>query len=256
MLNKENTGILIQARTGSTRLPEKMIKPFYNGKSILELLLERISRKLPINIPIVVATTNSSGDDVIQDLALKIGVQVFRGSQHDVLKRFIDAADKHKFSKIIRICADNPFLDTEALNQLINDFSISEADYFSYCTHEGIPTIKTHFGFWTEGAKIRALRKIASITSEKVYREHVTNYLYSPNSGFDIKLQQIDSKFDTTKIRLTIDTIADFQVAQEIYSFLMDKYHDIPNSMIIIDEVNKNKSWLVQMGQEIINNFK
>lgn len=256
MIKEENIGIIIQARTGSKRLPEKMIKPFYHNKSILELLLGRILEHLEPKIPVIVATTNQPNDDLIEKISLASGVNVFRGDENNVLKRFIDAADKFKLNRVIRICADNPFLDIEALNQLITEFRNKDVDYFSYSTRDGVPSIKTHFGFWTEGVKLSALRKTASLTGEKIFLEHVTNYLYQENSGFDICLQKIDSAFDNKSIRLTIDTQVDFEMAQNIYAFLMDKYEGIPVSKTILEEVCKNEGWLNKMKQEIINNTK
>ncbi|MDB4710952.1 hypothetical protein OAF16_04405, partial [Flavobacteriales bacterium] len=103
------TGIIIQARTGSTRLPNKIILPFYKEKGILELIVERINKYT--DIPIVVATTKNPKDDAIVKIASKNGVGCYRGSENNVLSRFIETAKKNNFKNIIRICADNPFLD-------------------------------------------------------------------------------------------------------------------------------------------------
>ena len=98
-------GIIIQARTGSTRLPSKMILPFYGNDGILSILLSRLTQcKLADSI--IVATTSSSPDDAICDLVREHRVKCFRGDENDVLDRFIQAARYYGISKIIRICAD------------------------------------------------------------------------------------------------------------------------------------------------------
>ena len=107
------TGIIIQARTGSTRLPNKIFLPFYKEKGILELIIDRI--KNSIDLPIVIATTEKSKDDKIVELAGEKEIACFRGSELNVLNRYIKTAEKFNFSNIIRICADNPFLDIEDL---------------------------------------------------------------------------------------------------------------------------------------------
>ena len=111
----ENLGIIIQARTGSTRLPFKMTLPFFNDRGILELLLSRL-KKAGLADKTIVATTENVRDDIICNIARNAGVSYFRGSESDVLDRFIQAANHYYVSKIIRICADNPFLDIPALN--------------------------------------------------------------------------------------------------------------------------------------------
>ena len=148
-------GIIIQARTGSTRLPSKMILPFYGNDGILSILLSRLTQcKLADSI--IVATTSSSPDDAICDLVREHRVKCFRGDENDVLDRFIQAARYYGISKIIRICADNPFLDIESLDSLILASENIDADYVSFCTSNHTPTIKTHFGFWAEYVTLAA----------------------------------------------------------------------------------------------------
>ena len=115
------TGIILQARTDSTRMPEKVILPFFQEKSILDLLLEKTKKLVA---PVVLATTLNPSDDRICRLAEKHEVPVFRGSENDVLDRFIQAARKFGFSKIIRVCADNPFLDFTGMQTLIREFDV------------------------------------------------------------------------------------------------------------------------------------
>jgi spore coat polysaccharide biosynthesis protein SpsF (cytidylyltransferase family) len=246
-------GIIIQARTGSTRLPDKMILPFFDNMGILETILTRL-KNANLQVPIIVATTKKSSDDIIEEIGAKQNIEVFRGSENDVLKRYINTAEKYGFEKIIRICADNPFLDMTALDHQIKVFNIINVDYWCYSLKNKTPTIKTHYGFWTEGVKLSALNKVAEKTEDKHYREHVTNYIYSNPQQFSIHFQSIDRGIEIEKnIRLTIDTEQDFELgkkifqqliqlkipltAQDITSFLQNKpdYNEIMKN-----EINKN----------------
>ena len=213
------TAIIIQARTGSTRLPSKMVLPFFQGKGILALLLDRLKRcGLADNV--IVATTTASRDDVIDELVGKEGVRCFRGDENDVLNRFIRAAERYDISKIVRVCADNPFLDMQALRELLQKGENTEADYLSYRTANDIPTIKTHYGFWAEYVTLEALKRVAELTSEKMYREHVTNYIYTHPLSFKIEWNSIPAEIENRTIRLTIDTLADFQIQQKMFEEL------------------------------------
>jgi spore coat polysaccharide biosynthesis protein SpsF len=247
-------GIIIQARTGSTRLPNKMILPFYQNHGILEIIIQRI-KLAKLNIPIILATTLNPNDNQIEELALKNEIIVFRGSENNVLDRFINAANLHKIDKIIRVCADNPFLDMFALKNQIDAFQNTDDDYWCYCKSDFTPTIKTHYGFWTEGVTLSALKKVASLTNEKLFSEHVTNYIYSTPNEFKIHFETINSNIEKElNIRLTIDTVNDFEIAKEIFNAIINK---VPfEAEQIITFVKQNPKWVDVMKNEITNNIK
>ena len=242
-------GIIIQARLGSTRLPGKVTLPFYNGKGILELIIDNLSSNFK-NTPIIIATTNSQKDDEIFKLANDKNIKCFRGSENNVLDRFIQAAEYFGLTEIIRVCSDNPFLNISSLKFLINNFNNSEYDYVSFKTSNNIPIIKTHYGLWAEGVKLNSIKKI--ITENKIYLEHVTNYIYEHPNDFKIKLFQIEKENDS--IRLTIDTKEDFLLNKEIFSEIVK----IDNMDIkdFIKYISNNNIWLKKMREQIKNNLK
>ncbi|MCS2964457.1 hypothetical protein NXV12_28610 [Bacteroides thetaiotaomicron] len=139
-----NYAFVVQARLGSTRLPGKILKPFYGNQSILDLMVHKLSAIS--NIPVIIATTNSVINEPIEKKALALGVKCFRGEENDVLKRFIDVAEYFDIQGIFRICSDNPFLDVHAARQLVEIAMKSCNDYISFDI-DGTPSIKTHFGF-------------------------------------------------------------------------------------------------------------
>ncbi|WP_088323620.1 cytidylyltransferase domain-containing protein [Polaribacter tangerinus] len=242
-------GIIIQARLGSTRLPGKVTLPFYNGKGILELIIDNLSSNFK-NTPIIIATTNSQKDDEIFKLANDKNIKCFRGSENNVLDRFIKAAEYFGLTEIIRVCSDNPFLNISSLKFLINNFNNSEYDYVSFKTSNNIPIIKTHYGLWAEGVKLNSIKKI--ITENKIYLEHVTNYIYEHPNDFKIKLFQIEKENDS--IRLTTDTKEDFLLNKEIFSEIVK----IDNMDIkdFIKYISNNNIWLKKMREQIKNNLK
>ncbi len=248
-------GIIIQARTGSTRLPKKMILPFFNEVGLLETMLIRLKKGVP-DIPIILATTSNKNDDILEEIAKRNQIIVFRGSEMNVLERFIIAAKKNKLNKIIRICADNPFLDIAALKHQIDSFKKIETDYWTYSKSDNTPTIKTHYGFWTEGVTLRSLERVDKFTNEKLFQEHVTNYIYTHPDKFKIHFEKIDAEIENeTEIRLTIDTAKDFEIAKKIYLEL--KINEIPcEAKQVVKYIKSKPEWLAIMKNEISTNTK
>ena len=245
---------IIQARLGSTRLPRKILLPFFKEKSILELLIDKL--KQTEGKRIVLATSTHPINDPLEKLANDCKIECFRGVENDVLRRFIDAANYFNVSKIIRVCSDNPFLEVQSINQLI-DYATNnpQYDYISFNVN-GVPSIKTHYGFWTEYVTLNALKKVDSLTKDSLYHEHVTNFIYTHPEYFNFHLLDTPSILLTrNKIRLTIDTEADFKSAQTIYEELtqISRYPTIEQ---VIHYLDNHSSYYQTMEQEIKKNSK
>ena len=246
-------GLILQARTGSTRMPEKVIRPFFSGKSILDLLVEKVQK---LGVPAVLATTVNPSDDRIAELAARHNFPVFRGSENDVLDRFVQAARQFKFDKIIRVCADNPFLDLAGMRILIDAFENSDADYLGFQLAGNKPSILTHFGFWTEAVRLDALEKVQKTTAEKLYHEHVTNFIYGNPNIFRVQFIPAGPQvFSRTDIRMTLDTPEDFTVQQEIFATISKEN---PNFGIheIVSWLDRHPEILEIMKTEIEKNQK
>ncbi len=250
----DKTGIIIQARLGSKRLPQKMILPFFESMGILECLVGRLINS--VLQPIVVATTENVEDDAIESLAKRHKIDCFRGDEHNVLSRFIKCAEKYSFNKIIRICADNPFLDIPSLLDLISKMNSGNYDYVSFSLNNGVPVIQTHYGFWAEGVSLEALRVVARSTSEPLYTEHVTNFIYSNcnRNKFKIEWIEIPSFVESSNIRLTVDTQQDFVIAQQIYKAYM-QFEERSLSTLIAYIISSH-SYLSAMQEQISLNQK
>lgn len=247
--------IIIQARTGSTRLPQKMILPFYENEGVFSLILKRLTSIIKKE-NIILATSTNVNNDVLEDIAKSYGVNCFRGSEDDVLQRFIDAATQFNATKLIRVCADNPFLDLDYLNFLLQNFNENDCDYMSFLTSNGTPTIKTHYGFWAEAVTLNALEKVQTMTNESLYHEHVTNFIYSNPNDFNIKFFNIPEEINRhDDIRLTIDTKIDFDIQKEIFNIIYKKNPNFNASDVIVF-LNENQQYMKIMKDEILKNQK
>jgi len=201
----------------STRLPGKILKPFYNGLSILEIQLERIKLALP-EYKIIVATTTNQADKAVEAVCKELDVDCFRGSENDVLQRFIDCASLYNAKRVVRVCSDNPFLDKESLKFLLKMDLDASVDYLSYCDVNGTPAIRTHWGLFAEVVSLEALEQVVSETGDIFYHEHVTNYIYGHSSKFNVSLVDAPPAiYNREDLRFTIDTRTDFEAMQKLY---------------------------------------
>ena len=120
---------IIQARYDSTRFPGKVVKKIHN-KTILEILIKRLSRSKHISKTIV-ACSNNPKDKAIVAVCRKLGVNYFIGSENDVLDRFYNAAKKYRGINIVRITADCPLIDPMIVDEVISNFFLKNVDYSS-----------------------------------------------------------------------------------------------------------------------------
>lgn len=244
--------IIIQARLGSTRLPRKILREFYGGMTLLETVINNL-RKVK-GVPIIVATSVNSNNDELETFLTERGITVFRGSEDDVLSRFIGAAEANGVNGIVRICSDNPFLDWHGVAELIDKAQASDADYIGYRIND-TPSIKTHFGFWGEYVTLAALKRVAATTDDKPAHEHVTIHIYTHPKEY--KCEWIDCPNflqGRNDIRLTVDNPEDFENAQGVFKALYELNPDFGLADVVkyIDEHGELRASMKQM----INNNK
>jgi len=243
-------GVIIQARVGSTRFENKVIIPFFRNKNVLEIIIEKFQENSQ-KYPVIIATTDLPGDNIIADIAKKNGLNVYMGSENNVLNRFIKAAKEFGIDTIVRVCADNPFFDVSTTYQLLESEDYESFDYISYYLEGGLVTIKSHLGLWGEVVKLSALEQVFESTQSPKYLEHVTNYIYSNKNDFKIKLIKAPEKlFQRIDIRLTMDDVTDFNLYQKIYNNLynLNSLNDIDK---IIDVVDSEVLFLKEMKRQI-----
>lgn len=233
--------VITQARSGSTRLPNKVLKKI-GGKTLLQIHIERIKKAKQID-DIYIATTVEKSDSVIEELAKKLGVKYYRGSENDVLDRFYQTVKHVKPVFIVRLTSDCPLIDPVLIDEVVKETKSQNLDYYSNGLVENYPD-----GQDIEVFKFTALEKAwneATLTSE---REHVTPYIrknstFYGQSLFTSNNHGLDESYKN--VRLTVDEPNDFEVIKILINDLgLDKdwrtYTDYYLSNENINTLNKD----------------
>lgn len=175
-------GCIIQARMGSSRLPNKVLMKFpYDGeKSNLQWIIERANKTKKID-QIILATTLDSVDDPIEKLATKNGIVCFRGDVNNVLSRYYLAAKENSLDVIVRITGDCPCIDPMVIDEVIRGFLKADNDYCSNTLCRSYP-----HGLDVEVFSFVALRQAFHSATEEFEKEHVTPYIYKTKRNFSI----------------------------------------------------------------------
>lgn len=229
--------------------------PFHNGLSILQIIIHNLQRVLPKE-SIIVATSVNSHDDPIEAISMQEGIRCFRGDEDDVLDRFLSAAELFNADPVIRVCADNPFLRWEYIDELISTFQKDPCDYMTYEFPDGTPIMRSHIGLFAEIMSANFLRKLHKTATDQISREHVTVYVYDHREEFNTRFLPVPELVASRRdIRLTIDTEADFKSSSVLYSQLMEKDQDFSVEDLII-EIDSKPDYLSVMKSEIALNSK
>jgi len=224
--NSINVICIVQARMNSTRLPGKVLKLIL-GKPILWYILNSLKRSKTIN-KIVIATTTSKIDDKVANFANKMKIEVFRGSEKDVLKRYYDAARKYQADFIVRICADCPLIDPKVIDRVIHSALQSNKDYSTNNMPKTYP-----LGYDVEVFTMNALSKAHKSTKNKNDREHVTLYLERKPNLFSHNIILAPTKYRKPTWRLTVDTPEDLKLIKKIITNLYIKNKHIPINNVL-----------------------
>ena len=210
----EKIACIIQARMGSKRLPDKILKLLDDKNTVLDFLLNQISSSKLLN-KVIIATTTLDEDDVLENYAKKMKIDCFRGSCEDVLDRYYQCAKKFSLSTIIRITSDCPLIDPKQSMKVLKELLANNDDYVSLDD-------KTYpDGLDTEVFTFIALEKAWKNAKLKSEREHVTPFLYNPDNNFKIK--KIPYKKNLSNLRWTVDYDDDLEFVRRIYSYLYKK---------------------------------
>ena len=126
---KENIVAIIEARVNSKRLPGKVLKKIA-GKTLLEILVDRIKKSKLLN-NIVIATTTNNRDTKIVNLANKKKINFFRGSENNVLDRVSKASIKFKADIIVQLTGDNPLIDYEVVDKMLLKLLSNKLDFIT-----------------------------------------------------------------------------------------------------------------------------
>ena len=239
----------IEARVGSSRLPNKVLKKI-GKKSILEIIIDRLKKSKLID-QIVIATTKNVEDDRICYLAKSKKISYYRGSEFDVLDRISNAISNYKGDLIVQLTGDNPLIDYSLIDKMLKYFKNNKIDFL---TNNGFgdENLRTYpIGTDIKIFKGKDILKINNLKLNKTYREHPSLFFYK-NKKFKYKIKNINIPFILKrdyKLRITVDTLEDFKLVKLLYLELSKKnaYFSLKH---IIEYVDNNLK-LLQINSNI-----
>ncbi len=214
-IEESKIGIVIQARMGSIRLPGKVLMNLC-GKPILLHIINRL-KKLKKEYKRIIITSTNENDD-IENFCKENNILCFRGSENNVLDRYYQAAKLFKLQQIVRLTGDNPLIDAENLQHLIDEHLKNGADYSSNKSevNSGLPE-----GVGAEIFTFSALKRSWEEGKKENHREHVNEYILENQNKFKTLSVKANNKISVCKdLRLTIDTKKDFEFVKSIIKLL------------------------------------
>lgn len=192
---------------GSTRLPGKVLEDL-GGMPVLEWVLRGCRAARTVD-EVVVATSTAPGDDAVEEAARRLGVPVVRGSEEDVLSRFLLALDEHPADAVVRVTADCPFVDPDLVDALVGVWrGVEGLDYVSTVLVRTLP-----HGLDVELVTAEALRRVGAVATGH-HRVHVTSGVYTAPEDFSV--MGVCFTPDASDIRVTLDTPEDLRMLRAV----------------------------------------
>lgn len=204
-------GIIMQARMGSTRFPGKILKKIFD-KTLLQHQVERLQRSKKSD-NIVVATTTEPEDIKVENLCEILNIDCYRGSTHDVMERFIKAAEDYGINTIIRVCGDTPLIDAQVVDALIEKYEEEQFDYIYASHRKG----------WIYGAAaqlfpLSTLKKASTHKLESYHKEHVVPFLHEHPEIFSTYALIAPPELNRPDYYLALDYPEDFELITQIFN--------------------------------------
>lgn len=233
---------IIQARLGSSRLPRKVLLDI-GGEPMLARVVNRVRRASRVD-QILVATTSDPGDLPIVQFCERMGVACYPGDAYDVLDRYYQAARQAGADVIVRVTADCPMIDPAEIDRVITAFLDAKVDF---AANRLPPPFKrtTPIGMDTEVCTFAALERAWKEADQPYQREHVMPYLYDKKDRFKVLL--VDREPDLGHLRFTVDTPADYQLANEIFAAFGNR--DDFTLEELLAENEKHPQWQQEVAQ-------
>lgn len=243
---------IVQARMGSTRLPNKVMKEI-SGVPMIELLLARLSCAKEID-QIVVATSVDERNALLVEHVEKLGYLCVRSSEEDVLQRYLDAAYASNADVVVRVTGDCPLVDPMIVDECISRFVDSGVDYLDNTNPTTFPD-----GLDVAVVGIDALRRAGKEATSRYDREHVMPYIY--NSG-EFQLGSVLNDIDYSSFRWTVDDPEDFEVVTNVFEYFAPEIHFGWNEVLKLQQehpelfaanqnIQRNQGALMSSGQKL-----
>ena len=201
---------IIQARMGSSRLPNKVLMEI-DGKTSLKFMIDRVT-KSKYTEKIIVATTTNERDKVIVDFCINNNILYYCGSENDVLDRYYQASKNNDVTTIVRLTSDCPLIDPDQIDKTIELYFDKGVNYAANAVP---PEVKKYpDGSDVEVFSFKDLTRAWTETKNIKDREHVTFYFWKRNKNFTTAM--LDNKYDWGKYRITVDYKEDIDLVRQI----------------------------------------
>jgi spore coat polysaccharide biosynthesis protein SpsF len=217
------TAVVVQARTGSTRLPNKVLLPLA-GEPLLVRMVERL-RAATTPFELVVATTTDPSDDPIVRLCETRGIRVFRGHPTDLLDRHLGAAESVGADVVVKIPSDCPLIDPACVDRVLSFFHETRGQY-DFVSNLHPPT-------WPDGNDVEVMpielvRVAHREASKPLEREHTTPFLWDRPDRFRVGNVAWETGRDLSMThRFTIDYAEDYAFLEAVYAALYRPYDPV-----------------------------
>lgn len=232
-------GCIVQARMGSSRLPGKVMQKIDNNYTVLDYVIKQLKSSKKIE-RILVATTILDEDDIICEHLFSQKIEFFRGSSEDVLDRYFQCAKKFNIDTIIRITADNPLIDPNIVDLVVDKYKNQKCDFATNAIHRTFP-----YGTEVEVFSFETLEKAWKNAKKPSEREHITPFIRDPQNKF--RLVNIERQDDLSHLRYTIDRIEDLKLVKEI----VKNIHAKPISLKHILDLYKTKPEIFEINKNV-----
>jgi len=200
---------IVQARMGSTRFPEKVMRPI-RGVPLIELLLARLRGAKRLN-QVVLATSRDSRNARLVQHVRSIGYPIVEGSEDDVLDRYYQAATLHEADIVVRVTGDCPLVDPGLVDYVIDRFCQAQVDYASNTDPPTYPN-----GLDVEVFTRETLNRAWRESTRRHDREHVTPYMRESGA---FRLLNVVHTEDVSQERWTVDEPEDLQVITGVFEY-------------------------------------
>jgi len=221
------TVAIVQARMGASRLPNKMML-YLHGYPIIEWVYRRLKSCSTLD-EIVFALPDVGNDDVLYFYLKTIGANCFRGSENDVVNRYVNAAEHYQADIIVRVCADNPLVCASEIDRLVHFYHDNSIDY----AYNHIPRNNNYpDGLGAEICDKDLLFKIDCESKTPEQREHLFNLIWDNQERYNIGTFDPPREIAYPKLKLDIDTHQDYlKLLNAPYRIEMDVHQVVKTSI-------------------------
>jgi spore coat polysaccharide biosynthesis protein SpsF len=215
-----NRVAVVQARMTSTRLPGKVLMDL-GGRPMLERQLARLARSERVD-EIVLAVTDNPEDEPLVELARTLGVRWHRGSEHDVLDRYVGAAREASADLVVRVTSDCPLIDPREVDVVVAALEERPAryDYAANNLERDLPRGLDCEALWAD-----VLERMGRMATSSPAREHVTWFCHAERPEL-FERHTVRRPYDAADLRWTVDTPEDLALMRRLYADLGLADHD------------------------------